>query len=66
MGWELSLVKGIPGRGNSMCRGSEAGMSTVRAGDSGEARVAAAEGARGGSVLRDPEQTGKDLTPQAW
>ena len=41
-------------------------MSTVRAGDRGEARVAAAEGASGGSVLRDPEQTGKDLTPQAW
>ena len=39
-------------------------MSTVRAGDRGE--VAAAEGASGGSVLRDPEQTGKDLTPQAW
>lgn len=41
-----------------------AAMSTVCR-DSKEASVAAAEGARGGSVLHDPEQTGKDQTPQA-
>lgn len=65
MRWEISLMKGIPSRGNSKCGGSEAGMSVVCARDSKEASMAAAERATEGAVLCDPEQTGKDQTTKA-
>ena len=61
----MSLMKGIPSRGSSTCGGSEAGTSVVCAGDSKEARVAAAEGAREGAVVCGPEQTGEDRTTKA-
>lgn len=61
----MSLVKDLPGRGNSRCKGSEAGMSVVCARKSEKASVAA-EGARERAVLCDTGMTSKDQIVKAW
>lgn len=52
----VSLVKDIPGRGNSSCKDVEVGVHVIRGRSSEKASMHAAEGARERAVLCD---TGK-------